>query len=56
MVNRLVQMMKDIKILEITENLNGIKGNTAIKMDISDIINGVSKEEINPGYGHPIEY
>ena len=25
-------------------------------MNVSDIINGVSKGEINPGYGHPIEY
>ncbi|WP_255320023.1 hypothetical protein [Ligilactobacillus salivarius] len=51
-----VQMMKDIKILEITENLNGIKGNTTIKMDISDIINGISEGKIIPGIGHNESY
>lgn len=49
-----IEIMKDIKLMEIVRK--GKNTNWITQMNVSDIINGVSKGEINPGYGHTTEY
>lgn len=49
-----IDIMKDIKLMEIVRK--GRNVNWVTQMNVSDIINGASNGEINPGYGHPIEY
>ena len=49
-----IEIMKDIKLMEIVRK--GKNVNWVTQMNVSDIINGVNKGEINPGYGHTTEY